>query len=127
MTDQDIFDFIVVGAGSAGAALAARLSENGRYQVLLLEAGPAKNFWSQIPIGYAKLISNPVANWLYSSEPEEGTGNRALPAPRGKLLGGHRPSMDLYSCEDKRAITINGLNWAAGAGLMQTSYRLLKN
>jgi choline dehydrogenase len=88
MTDQDIFDFIVVGAGSAGAALAARLSENGRYQVLLLEAGPAKNFWSQIPIGYAKLISNPVANWLYSSEPEEGTGNRALPAPRGKLLGG---------------------------------------
>ncbi len=88
MTDQDIFDFIVVGAGSAGAALAARLSEHGRYQVLLLEAGPAKNFWSQIPIGYAKLISNPVANWLYSSEPEEGTGNRALPAPRGKLLGG---------------------------------------
>ena len=54
------FDYIVVGAGSAGAIVAARLSEDGRYRVLLLEAGAKSNFWSSIPVGFAKLIENPL-------------------------------------------------------------------
>jgi len=87
MADQT-FDYIVVGAGSAGAVLANRLSASGRYSVLLLEAGRASHFWSPIPIGFGKLIENPAANWCYDSEPDEGSGQRRIPVPRGKLLGG---------------------------------------
>ena len=82
------YDYIVVGAGSAGAAVANRLSADLRNKVLLLEAGRASHPWSFIPIGMARLISNPAANWLYSSEPEASTNGRRLPVPRGKLLGG---------------------------------------
>jgi len=82
------YDYIVVGAGSAGAAVAYRLSENGRHQVLVIEAGPATHRWARIPIGYAKLLYNPTANWLYSSEPETSTNGRRLHVPRGKILGG---------------------------------------
>src|SRR5712671_4218449 len=82
------YDYIVVGAGSAGAAVANRLSADLRNKVLLLEAGRASHPWSFIPIGMARLITNPAANWLYSSEPEAGTSGRRLPVPRGKLLGG---------------------------------------
>ena len=82
------YDYIVVGAGSAGAAVANRLSADPPNNVLLLEAGRASHPWSFIPIGMARLITNPAANWLYSSEPEAGTSGRRLPVPRGKLLGG---------------------------------------
>lgn len=82
------YDYIVVGAGSAGAVVASRLSEDPRNRVLLLEAGPASHFWARIPIGFAKLIANPAANWLYSSEPEPNTNGRRLPVPRGRILGG---------------------------------------
>src|SRR5271156_335168 len=82
------YDYIVVGAGSAGAAVANRLSANLRNKVLLLEAGRASHPGSPIPIGMARLIANPTANWLYSSEPEANTNGRRLPVPRGKLLGG---------------------------------------
>jgi choline dehydrogenase-like flavoprotein len=82
------YDYIVVGAGSAGAAVANRLSADLRNKVLLLEAGRASHPWSFIPIGMARLIKNPSANWLYSSEPEASTNGRRLPVPRGKLLGG---------------------------------------
>ena len=85
---MQIYDYIVVGAGSAGAAVANRLSADPRNKVLLLEAGAASHPWSRIPIGYARLITNPAANWLYSSEPEPNTNGRSLPVPRGKLLGG---------------------------------------
>ena len=85
---MDTYDFIVAGAGSAGAAVAHRLSADPRHKVLLLEAGRASHPWSRIPIGYARLITNPAANWLYSSEPEANTNGRKLPVPRGKLLGG---------------------------------------
>ena len=82
------YDFIVVGAGSAGAVVANRLSANPRNRVLLLEAGRASHPWSPIPIGFARLIANSEANWLYSAEPEASTNGRKLPVPRGKLLGG---------------------------------------
>ena len=85
---MEAYDYIVVGAGSAGAAVANRLSADPRNKVLLLEAGRASHPWSFIPIGMARLITNPAANWLYSSEPEASTNGRRLPVPRGKLLGG---------------------------------------
>jgi choline dehydrogenase len=82
------YDYIVVGAGSAGAVVANRLSAKAGNKVLLLEAGPASNPWTRIPIGFAKLVNNPAANWLYSSEPEASTNGRKLAVPRGKILGG---------------------------------------
>ena len=86
--ESQTFDYIVVGAGSAGSVLANRLSASGEHKVLVLEAGRESHPWSRIPVGFAKLIDNPAANWLYSSEPEEGSGQRRIPVPRGKLLGG---------------------------------------
>ncbi|MEM9685261.1 MAG: GMC family oxidoreductase N-terminal domain-containing protein, partial [Pseudomonadota bacterium] len=82
------YDYIVVGAGSAGSALANRLTANGAHRVLLLEAGRSSHPWSPIPIGFGKLIENPAANWCYDSEPDDGSGQRRIPVPRGKLLGG---------------------------------------
>lgn len=82
------YDYIVIGAGSAGAVVANRLSADPRHTVLLLEAGPASHPWSRIPVGYAKLLTNPAANWLYGSEPEPGTHGRRIPVPRGRMLGG---------------------------------------
>ncbi len=86
--ENQTYDYIVVGAGSAGAVLANRLSADGQYRVLVLEAGRESHPWSRIPVGFAKLIDNPAANWRYSSEPDEGSGQRRIPVPRGKLLGG---------------------------------------
>ncbi len=86
--ESQTFDYIVVGAGSAGSVVANRLTANGKHRVLLLEAGRASHPWSRIPIGFGKLIDNPAANWCYDSEPEESTGQRRIPVPRGRLLGG---------------------------------------
>ncbi|HUB49983.1 MAG TPA: GMC family oxidoreductase N-terminal domain-containing protein [Acetobacteraceae bacterium] len=86
--ESQTFDYIVVGAGSAGSVLANRLSANPQHKVLVLEAGRESHPWSRVPVGFARLINNPAANWLYSSEPDEGTGQRRIPIPRGKLLGG---------------------------------------
>ncbi len=85
---MDSYDFIVVGAGSAGAAVAHRLSADPRHRVLLLEAGPPGYRWTRLPIGYARMVANPAVNWLYSAEPEPATNGRRLPVPRGRLLGG---------------------------------------
>jgi choline dehydrogenase len=84
------YDYIVVGAGSAGAVVAARLSESGAYRVLLLEAGTEGSgyFWSRIPVGVSKMIDLPAVNWCFSSEPDEGSGGRRIDVPRGKMLGG---------------------------------------
>jgi choline dehydrogenase len=89
MREFGTFDYIIVGAGSAGCVLANRLTESGRHRVLLLEAGPAdRNPWIHIPIGYAKLFTNAKVNWLYESEPEPELNNRRIIQPRGKVLGG---------------------------------------
>jgi len=82
------YDYIIVGAGSAGAALAYRLTEDGRTKVLLLEAGKASHPYSRLPVSFGLLIDHPGANWRFNSEPEPGTANREIPVPRGKLLGG---------------------------------------
>lgn len=83
------WDFIIVGAGSAGCVLANRLSESGRFRVLLLEAGGSdRNFWVQMPIGYGKTYFHPKMNWRYRSEPVEAFGGRDTYWPRGRVLGG---------------------------------------
>ena len=83
------YDYIVTGAGSAGCVLAARLSESGRYRVLLLEAGGKdSNPWIHIPLGYAKTFCNPRVNWMFDSEPEPNLNDRVMYQPRGKVLGG---------------------------------------
>jgi len=89
MTDTAEYDFIVTGAGSAGCVVASRLSESGRYRVLLLEAGIRdSNPWIHIPIGYTKAFANPRINWMFDSAPEKALNNRTLYLPRGKVLGG---------------------------------------
>ena len=97
---QHTVDFIIVGAGSAGAALANRLTENGRYQVLLLEAGGETHPLSRVPVSFAKFITRPGVNWLYASEPDANTGGRRIPVPRGRMLGG--------------SSAINGMVWVRG-------------
>ena len=86
--ERQTFDYIIVGAGSAGAVVANRLSADGRTRVLLLEAGRASHPLSRIPISFAKFINNPATNWCYEAEPDESTGQRRIPVPRGRMLGG---------------------------------------
>ena len=85
----DTYDFIVTGAGSAGCAVAGRLSESGRFRVLLLEAGPRdRNPWIHVPVGYHKLYTHETLNWKFESEPVAGLNGRTSYQPRGKTLGG---------------------------------------
>ena len=87
MADQ--FDYVIVGAGTAGCVLANRLTACGKYTVCLLEAGPPDwNPMIHIPAGFMKTIANPSVNWLYQSEPCPGTNGRTIPMPRGKVIGG---------------------------------------
>ena len=87
--EQDTYDFIVTGAGSAGCAVAGRLSESGKYRVLLLEAGTKDtNPWIHVPLGYTKTYTDPRVNWMFDSEPEKQLNGRTLYQPRGKVLGG---------------------------------------
>jgi choline dehydrogenase len=83
------YDYVVVGAGSAGSALANRLSESGKFTVCLLEAGGSdKKFWVQMPLGYGKVFHDPSVNWRYMTEPEPNLDNQSVYWPRGKVLGG---------------------------------------
>ena len=107
------YDYIVVGAGSAGGTLASRLSENSKAKVLLLEAGAASHPYSRMPLSFGLLIDNPAANWLYQSEPEPNTANRQIPVPRGKLLGG--------------SSSINGLVWVRGQPLDYDTWAQMGN
>jgi choline dehydrogenase len=97
------FDYVIVGAGSAGCVLANRLSASGRHTVLLLEAGPADSYpWIHIPIGYAKTMFNPRVNWCFNTEPEPGMNGRRIYWPRGKTLGGSSSINGLISIRGQR-------------------------
>ena len=83
------FDFIIVGAGSAGCVLANRLSADPKNKVLLLEAGPEDtNIWIHIPLGYGKNLTNRAVNWCFDSEPEVNADGKLDYLARGKVLGG---------------------------------------
>ena len=83
------FDYIIVGAGSAGCVLANRLSADPSKRVLVLEAGGQDNWiWFHIPVGYLFAIGNPRSDWMFKTEPDEGLNGRSLAYPRGKVIGG---------------------------------------
>ncbi|MEM9224371.1 MAG: GMC family oxidoreductase N-terminal domain-containing protein [Pseudomonadota bacterium] len=108
------FDFVVVGAGSAGCALANRLSANPRYSVALLEAGGVdRSPWIHIPVGYFKTIKEPSLNWMYRTEGDSGLNGRAINWPRGKTLGG--------------SSSINGLLYVRGQQQDYDGWRQLGN
>ncbi len=108
------FDFIVVGAGSAGCPLANRLSEDGRYSVALVEAGSKDtNPWIHVPVGYFKTMGNPRTDWCYQTENDDGINGRSIPWPRGKVLGG--------------SSSINGLLYVRGQAEDFDGWRQLGN
>ncbi len=87
--EAETFDYVIVGAGSAGCVLANRLSEDPANKVAILEAGGSDNWiWFHVPVGYLFAIGNPRADWLFKTDPEPGLGGRALNYPRGKVIGG---------------------------------------
>ena len=89
MADAPTFDYLIVGAGTAGCLLANRLSADPRRRVLLVEAGGSDAYhWIHIPVGYLYCIGNPRTDWLYQTEPDAGLNGRRLRYPRGKVLGG---------------------------------------
>ncbi len=110
----DEFDYIVVGAGSAGCALANRLSANAGNRVLLLEAGGRDSYpWIHIPVGYFKTMLNPKIDWCFQTEPDPGLNGRSIPWPRGKVLGG--------------SSSINGLVYIRGQSHDYDQWRQLGN
>ena len=113
-SDEQSFDYIIVGAGSAGCVLADRLTASGRHKVLLLEAGGHdRHFWIHVPLGYGKLFQDARVNWMYQTEPEPELNGRQVIAPRGKVLGG--------------SSSINGLLYVRGQAQDFDHWRQLGN
>ena len=111
---SESFDYIIVGAGSAGGVLANRLSADRNLRVLLLEAGGRdSNPWIHVPVGYFKTLHNPKTDWCYKTDPDPGLGGRRLDWPRGKVLGG--------------SSSINGLLYIRGQAEDYNHWRQLGN
>jgi choline dehydrogenase len=107
----DDCDFVIVGAGSAGCVLADRLTRDGRFSVLLLEAGPPDNHpYIKLPIGYGRLFYHPEFNWRYETEPDPNLGNRTAYWPRGRGVGGSSSINALVYC---RGLPQDFDDWAA--------------
>ena len=106
------FDYIIIGAGSAGCVLADRLTESGRHKVLVLEAGGSDfRFWIQVPLGYGRTLWDPAVNWGYRTEPDPGLAGQADYWPRGKVLGG---SSSINAMVFIRGNPADYDEWAAG-------------
>ena len=89
MSATNHYDYIIVGAGSAGCVLANRLTESGRHRVLLLEAGGRDTYpWIHIPLGFGKTMFNKNVNWMFETDAEPGMQGRRIKVPRGRVLGG---------------------------------------
>ena len=113
------FDFVIVGAGSAGCALANRLSEDGRYTVALIEAGPRDtNPWIHIPVGYFRTMGNPKMDWCYETQKDVGIATQIARSP-GRVDGSLAAPVRLtafFTCAAKHKIMMAGRRWAARAG-----------
>ncbi|MDJ0641009.1 MAG: choline dehydrogenase [Paracoccaceae bacterium] len=108
------FDYVIIGAGSAGCVLANRLSDGGKFQVALLEAGGRDSSpWIHVPVGYFKTMGNPKTDWGYMTEPDPGLNGRVIKWPRGKVLGG--------------SSSINGLLYVRGQAADYDHWRQLGN
>jgi choline dehydrogenase len=113
------FDYIIIGAGSAGCVLADRLSAGGRHRVLVLEAGGSdRRFWIKTPIGYGRTFADPSVNWKYQTEPIPGLNGRSIYWPRGRVIGGSSSINALVYCrgmpadfDDWRALGNVGWGW----------------
>ena len=115
----DTFDYIIIGAGTAGCVLADRLSADGLTRVLVLEAGGADNrFWIKTPIGYGRTFADPAVNWKYQAQPSPGLNGRGMYWPRGRVVGGSSSINALVYCrgmpadfDDWRAMGHVGWGW----------------
>lgn len=116
---MDSYDFIIVGAGSAGCVLAERLTANGRFKVLLIEAGGSdRRFWIKVPLGYGRTYDDPSVNWCYSAMEDPGLGNRSAFWPRGRVIGGSSSINAMaylqglpHDFDDWEAAGAKGWNW----------------
>jgi choline dehydrogenase len=121
MSDNNAFDYIIVGAGSAGSVLANRLSADPGTRVLLLEAGPRdKSIFIHMPAAFAEPLKNDKFNWYYESEPEPGMDNRRIYHPRGRVLGG---SSSINGMAYVRGNALDYDRWAGAAGLEHWDYQ----
>ena len=108
------YDYVIVGAGSAGCVMANRLSADPGNRVLLLEAGGKdSNLWIHVPVGFQKLLNHPTLNWNFQTEPEDNVKGRRIPIPRGKVIGG--------------SSSINGMLYVRGQALDYDTWAQLGN